>query len=291
MSKPRIAFIGLGAMGARMASNLLDAGYRLVVWNRSPARAQPLAARGAKVADTPAQAAAEADIVMTMLTDDAASEAVWTAPETGILAGLRAGTPCVASSTLTPAWVRRLSERVAAAGGVFMDAPVAGTRPQAEAGSLIYMVGGPSEGLERVRAALEATGSAVKHVGPVGAGATLKLAVNALFGIQVAALSELLGMLERGGFERGPILEALGGMPITSPALQGVGKLIAARQYAPMFPIDLVEKDLGYAVDTARALGSSAPIAEATRAVFGRAQEAGYGGDNIAGVAQLYDTY
>ncbi len=171
----------------------------------------------------------------------------------------------------------------------FIDAPVVGSRPQAEAGQLVFLVGGEPAIVERVREVLALMGGAIHHVGPLGAGSTMKLAVNALFGIQVAALAEIVGLLERSGLARGAILEMLGAMPITSPALKGVGGLLAARRYEPLFPIDLVEKDLRYAVATAAGRDTAVPLVTAARDVYARARERGFGGDNIAGVAQLYD--
>ena len=195
----------------------------------------------------------------------------------------------VESSTLMPAWVKTLGGEMTSAGVAFLDAPVVGSRPQAEAGQLIYLVGGDGETLARVRDVLLQMGGALHHVGPVGAGATFKLAVNALFGIHVAALSEMLGMLRRAGISDAEAVDVLGEMPITSPALRGIGALIAARKFEPLFPIALVEKDLRYALETSRDLGTGTPTTSTVRAVYQDAIDAGYGGDNIAGVAQLFD--
>ena len=285
-----IAFIGLGAMGVRMAGRLLDASHSVSVYNRTPERAEALVARGARLAQTPRDAVRGAEIVIGMLTDDAVSRSVWTDPESGVLGGLSEGVVAIESSTLTPAWTRELGELVAEAGADYLDAPVVGTLPHADAGALVHLVGGDRAVLERVRGPLGAMGNAIHHVGPVGAGASMKLAVNALFGIQVAALAETVGVLERSGFERGAALEVLGAMAITSPALKAMGGLIAARRYAPMFPIGLVEKDFRYAVDNAKGVGVSAPVTDAARGVYAEAIDRGFGGDNIVGVSKLYET-
>lgn len=284
----KIAILGLGAMGARMARNLLQKGHDVVVYNRTAARVKPLVAEGARGAGTPREAAAGADVVIGMVTDDHASRALWLDERTGAAGGLGAGAIAIESSTLTPAWVHDLAGAIAASGAAFLDAPVVGSRPQAEAAALIYLVGGPVEALERARGVLAAMGSAIHHVGPVGAGTVMKLAVNGLFGIQVAALAELLGMVERAGLERAQVVELLGSMPVTSPALKGIGGLMAARAFAPMFPIDLVEKDFGYIVETAQRLGAATPTAAAVRAVYAQAQRQGHGSDNIAAVVQTF---
>lgn len=284
----KVAVLGLGAMGARMAKRLLDAGCAVTVWNRTEARAQDLVAAGATWAPTPRAAADGQQVVICMVRDDDASRAVWLHPETGALAGLGPDAVALESSTLTPAWVEELARAHQAHDRAFLDVPVAGSRPQAEAGQLVYLVGGPEATLARVREVLGVMGGAVHHVGPVGAGTRLKLAVNALFGIQVAALGEALALLEKGGIGRAQAMAALGDMPVTSPALKGVGGLIAAGQFAPLFPIDLVEKDFGYVLAAAEAAGVECPTAAAVRDVYTRAQRDGWGDENIAAVAKVF---
>jgi 3-hydroxyisobutyrate dehydrogenase-like beta-hydroxyacid dehydrogenase len=288
MSKT-IAFLGLGAMGARMARRLIDAGHDVVVWNRTAERAAPLAEAGARVAGSPREAAADRDIVISVVRDDGASEAVWLDPDRGALEGMRPGAVAVESSTLTPGWTRTLAEKMSARQIQFVDAPVAGSRPQAEAGALIYLVGGEESTLESVREVLLVMGGAVHHCGPTGAGATIKLAVNALFGIQVAALSELLGMTRKSGIDDARALEVLGATPVTSPAAKGVGGLMVARKFAPMFPIDLVEKDFGYVEAAAAEAGAEVPTAHAVRGIYERAKEAGLAGENISAVVKLFE--
>ena len=284
-----IAFLGLGAMGQRMAARLLQAGYRVRAYNRSAEPRQQLARQGATCVATPREAVREADAVISMVTDDQAARAVWLHPETGALGGLPAGALAIESSTVTIGWVRELSAAVTAVGARFLDAPVAGSRPQADAGRLIFLVGGLGtlDNAPDVRQLLSSMGLAVHAVGPVGTGALMKLVVNGFFGVQVAALGELLGLAERGGIPRGAAAEVLASMPITSPALQGIGALMAQGRFAPMFPIDLVAKDFGYIVD-AGGQAAQMPMAAAAAEVYERARTAGLGSANIAGVAQLY---
>lgn len=281
-----IAFLGLGAMGVRMARRLIDAGHTLVVYNRTAARAAPLTEVGATVADTPAEAVADADVVITMLTDDAAARSVWLDPTHGIITRIRPSAVALECSTVTPAWIQTLAEAIG--GQSLLDAPVAGSRPQAEAGQLIFLVGGEAETLERARSLVEVMGSAIHHIGPTGAGAWMKLAVNSLFGVQVAVVAELLGMLKKAGLTPERSMEVLGALPVTSPAVMGVGGLMVAGRHAPLFPIDLVEKDFGYAIDAARSVDSRLPTVEATRQSYIDAQAAGHGGDNLSGVSKLF---
>lgn len=226
----RITFLGLGAMGRRMADKLVETPHQLVVFNRSPGPTAPLVERGATVANSPREAAKDADVVISMVTDDDASRQVWLDETDGALRSIGPKTIAIECSTLTPAWIQALGRQVARAGVGLLDAPVVGTRPQAQAGQLVFLVGGASETLAEVQPILMAMGSTVHHIGPAGSGALMKLAVNALFGIQVAALGEVLGLLQKGGIAVDPAVEVLGSMAVTSPALRGVAQLIAANR-------------------------------------------------------------
>lgn len=284
----RIAFLGLGAMGARMAARCLAAGHAVTVWNRSPGPAAPLKDQGAGVAGSPAEAAASAEIVISMLRDDEASRAVWLAPQTGALHAMAPGTLAIESSTLTPGWIAELGAAADAAGVAFLDAPVAGSRPQAEAGQLIYFVGGGDADLARAQGVLGAMGGTVHHAGPRGAGAMVKLAVNSLFGLQLAGLAELIGLLDRSGVDPAQALDIIGAVPVCSPAAKAASGAMLAGNFAPAFPIELVEKDFGYVAAAATQANAAIPLAEATRAVFAKAMTAGHGAENITGVVQLY---
>lgn len=282
----RIAFLGLGAMGSRMAQNLIDAGHTVVVWNRDPAKARPLGDRGALVAGSPRAAAVGADAVIAMVHDDIASRSVWLDAEHGALGAMPKNAVALDCSTLTLDWVNELADAAAARGIAFLDAPVAGSRPQAEARQLIFMVGGAASTLAAVQPILQAMGGAVHHAGPSGAGAAVKLAVNAMFGVQVAALAELLGALRGAGVDVARAIEIFGQTPVASPAAKGAAASMLAGNFAPMFPVRLVEKDFGYI----EALGTAGqlPIAQATRGVLRAAIAAGLGDLNLTGVAQLY---
>lgn len=280
-----VAFLGLGAMGRRMAAHVLASGHTLTIWNRTPSRADALREQGASVASTPREAAEGAELVVACVRDDAASREVWLGPD-GALQGLHEEAVAVEASTLTPSWAREWAEAVGAAR--CLEAPVVGSRPQAEAQKLVSLVGGEEATLERARPVIETWSGAVRHAGGIGAGATLKLAVNALFAIQAAAFAETLGTLKASGVDVQTAADFLGGLPITSPAAARLVGLMASGAFAPNFPMELVEKDLGYASSHAEAVGASVPVAEGARAAFARAIAEGYGGDDIAGVAQVF---
>ena len=180
MQQTRVALIGLGLMGSGMARRLLGAGFPLTVWNRNPERAKALAAEGAHVAATPRDAAARADVVLSMVADDAASRAVWLGDD-GALAGATRGAVLVESSTLTVGWIGQLFREVAARGCELLDAPVTGSKPHAASGELVFLVGGSAAALETARPVLTAMSRAILHVGATGRGALLKLVNNFLF--------------------------------------------------------------------------------------------------------------
>ena len=284
----KIAFLGLGAMGERMARSLSRAGYELAVFNRSAGRAVSLTTLGAHCFDTPRDAASESDIVISMVTDDTASRAIWLDEGRGALSGIKEGKICIEMGTVTPAWARELAARVHAAGAEFIDAPVVGSRPQAESGQLVILAGGDQHVVDRVEHVFSAMATATHYMGPTGSGATSKLLVNFLFATQIAAMAELLALSRSCGMEDAAIAGLLGALPVTSPAAAGALKMMVAGTYAPMFPIDLVIKDLGYFDALAIDARATAPVGAAIRGLYEKASAAGFGGDNIHGVLQAY---
>lgn len=285
---PNVTVLGLGAMGSRMAANLLKHGHAVTVWNRSPGPATALVTAGAKWATSPRAAAEGADFVIAMVRDDDASRYVWLSPETGAFAGLGSTATAIESSTLTAHWIRTLGDEAAQRGLTFLEAPVAGSRPQAEAARLVYFVGGDEAAARRAEPVLKAMGSTINHVGPLGSGALVKLTTNALMGVQVTALAEIIGLLKSAGADPVASLKAMASTPAWSPAANHLTGTMLAGQFAPQFPVELIEKDLGYVL---RELGSpaEAPTIAAARAVFQRAIGRGLGGDNMTAVARLFE--
>lgn len=284
----RIAFLGLGAMGSRMVVHLIKAGHAVIVWNRTPQAAEPIVALGATSAQTPREAAAQADLVFSMVTDDKASESVWTMAGTGALEGIDERTAVVEMSTVSPGWIKKLAAAVAARDASFLDAPVSGSLPQAEAGKLAIFVGGDQQVFLRARPVLEPMGSAVHHIGPVGAGLSMKLAVNALLAIQVSALAEAISTLEKSGIAAGPAFNILSTLATASPAANWIGGLMVTDDYAPRFPISLVAKDLRYQAENTRLLGGESPILNSALTIYEHLREAGFGDENISAAIRAY---
>jgi 3-hydroxyisobutyrate dehydrogenase len=247
MSKPRVALIGLGLMGSGMARRLLGAGFPLSVYNRNPERAAPLAAEGAHAAASPREAAARADVVLTMVADDAAARAVWLG-EQGALAGAARGTVLVECSTVSVEWIDELARAAAAAGCELLDAPVTGSRTHAASGELSFLVGGPLAALETARPVLAAMSRAIVHVGATGRGALLKLVNNFLCGVQAASLAEALALIERSGLDRAKALEVLTNGAPGSPLVKTLSARMTASDYTPNFLLTLMAKDLSYAM-------------------------------------------
>jgi 3-hydroxyisobutyrate dehydrogenase-like beta-hydroxyacid dehydrogenase len=284
----RITFLGLGSMGRRMAARLVDAGHQVTVWNRTPGPAADLQALGAQVAASPREAASPAEFVMAMVYNDEASRRVWLDPQHGAAVAMLPTAIAIESSTLTPGWVHELGGTLAERGVRLIDAPVAGSRPQAEAGQLIYMVGGDAQAVETSTPVLSAMGAAVHAVGGPGSGAWLKLAVNALLGAQAVAMAEQLAMLQRAGIDPLVALAALRTMPVTSASAAGAAALMLGGNFAPQAPVALIAKDLDYALRAAQRLGLDMTLTGTVAQRFRDAEQRGLGTENFVAVAKLY---
>lgn len=283
-----ITILGLGAMGSRMAVRLLSAGHRVTVWNRTPAAAESLGTAGAIIAETPRGAVANADVVLSMLRDDEASRDVWLGDDSGALAGMPSDAIAVESSTLTPDWIKSLSEKMADNRQAFVEAPVSGSRPQAEAGTLIFFAAGEEDVIKKIRPVLMQMGSVIHHTGTHGSAALTKLATNALMGVQVTAIAEIIGVLSREGADISRVLHAVAGTSSWSALAGGISGMMLNENYHPQFPAELLEKDFGYILQSADHPGKQAPTLAAARAVFRRALEEGLGADNMSGVVRLF---
>jgi 3-hydroxyisobutyrate dehydrogenase len=266
-----ITILGQGAMGSRMANRLEAAGHQVIRWNRT----------GGTM--TSRDAVADADIVIAMLRDDDASRAVWLDPGTGALAGMKASALAVESSTLTTTWVHKLHAEAKARGIAFIDAPVLGSRPQAEAGQLVHLIGGADGDLARAMPVFAAMGGLQLHAGPVGSGATLKLIANALFAVQVAAMAELIPLSGRLGLDPAQAIAMLGQTAVMSMAAKGASGLMLSNAHDPQFPVDLIAKDLRYAIGDQDGMA----VTRATLSQFQAANTAGLGDRNLTAVALI----
>ncbi len=283
-----VTILGLGAMGSRLALNLIESNYQVNVWNRNADRCQQLVECGAKQYNSPKEAVADADFVIAMLSDDNASRDVWLTQDTGALFGLKESAIAIECSTLSLSWTLTLAKHFKDKSLEFIDAPVVGSRPQAENAQLIHLVGGHLKTIDRVREVLSVSSSVIHHTGQVGNGMIFKLAINGLFGMQVSALSEMLGMLKTLGITNESAVSILNELPTTSPALKGIGLAIASGNFDPLFPIALVEKDFSYLELLADAKDSAIPLANTTRVTYKKAMALGYAEKNISAVSQLY---
>lgn len=267
-----VAVVGLGAMGARIARRLLDAGNELVVWNRTAERAADLVALGAAHAATPAAAARQVEVVLTMVSDPAALEAV-TEGGDGIAAGVQESTTLIQMSTVSPAAIARLESNLPA-GTALLDAPVLGSLAEAESGSLVIFAGGPTPLVERWKPLLSALGS-VEHVGPLGAGTAGKLVANStLFGV-VGVLGEALALADGLGLSREKAFDVLAATPLAAQAARR-RPAIESREYPTRFALGLAFKDAGLIAEAAAAAGLDLGLIGASRVWLADAAAAGW---------------
>lgn len=280
----QVALLGLGIMGTGMADNWLKKGFALTVYNRTRSKAEPFAAQGARVADTPREAAANADIVVAMVGDDPASRAVWTGDD-GALAGARPGAILVECSTLSPDWVRELAGLAAAKGCEFLDVPVTGSKPQAAAGQLNLFVGGDKATLEKARPVLEAISAQINHLGPNGAGATWKLINNMMAAVQLVALSEGLALAEKAGIDMEQAVNLINNSANASNIVKGkLPRMMENRYEDTDFSLNWMHKDIRYALALAEQFGVTMNSVAAAETVFRRANDKGLGDQDMASV-------
>jgi len=258
MAKASIAFIGTGIMGGPMACNLLVAGYSVVVHNRTRGKAQAALDAGAIWADSPARAAAKADIVITCVTDTPDVEAVLLGPE-GVIEAARPGMICIDMSTISPDATVRMAGRLAEKGVQLLDAPISGGQKGAIEAKLSIMIGGPVEVVERVRPILEAMGRTITHCGPVGSGQTTKLANQVMVIHTLMSMAEGLAFAEKAGLNLETTLAATSAGAAGSHSLKVLGAKVLAGDMAPAFMVDLQLKDLRLVLEHARRIGQPLP--------------------------------
>jgi 2-hydroxy-3-oxopropionate reductase len=287
--KPAVGLIGLGLMGTPMGKNLLKAGFPLSVWNRSSAKADDLVRGGAKLAATPRDVAAFADVLITIVSDPPAVEAVlW--GENGALDGLRPGSVLVDSSTVSPNLARRLAAACEERGVDFLDAPVTGGTWGAEKGELVFMVGGKAEVLERVKPVLAAMGKRFFHLGPNGAGQTVKLAMNLILALEVDALAEALALVAAAGLPGERLVEVLQSSMARAAVLDVKAPLILKEEFPPSFPLRLMHKDLKLALELAREQGIALPAGAAAFETYSAVKIAATDDPDYAAVARFWET-
>ena len=281
----QVAVLGMGVMGAGMARSLLREGHEVAVWNRSRDKAEPLAADGAEVAQTAAEAIRGADAVVTMLFDlDATLDVV-----TGAESAFAPGAVWVQTGTVGIAGTARLAELAGKHGLAFLDTPVLGTKAPAEQGKLTVLVSGDPALVERAQPVLDAIGAKTVVAGDrPGAASALKLACNSYIASITAATGQALELARATGVDPALVLEAFDGAAASSPYLQNKGKQILAGEHPTSFAVDGVVKDVGLMVEAAEAVGVPSALLQAVRAVFDQASRDGHGTEDMAAVAHSF---
>jgi 3-hydroxyisobutyrate dehydrogenase len=278
----RVAFLGLGIMGSRMARNLRAAGIDVVVWNRTRARAEEL---GEPLADSPRAAAEGAGVVITMVVDSPEVEAILFGDD-GAAGGLAEGGLVVDMSTIAPSAVKQIAGRLAEHGIGFVDAPVTGSKPRAEDGTLTIMAGGSAEDFARAKPLFEAMGQLVVHCGPSGHGAMVKLLNNALAAVNAAALAEAIDVAERYGLDTDRLVEVMSAGSAKSTMLDLKAQPMLERNYEPLFKLEHMLKDVRHCLSEAEAVGERFALAADAESLYAAAAAAGLGEQDFAAVAE-----
>jgi len=285
-----VGFLGLGIMGSRMAANLQREGFAVTAWTRTAGKAQAWAGEheGARVAATPAEAAAGADMVITMVVDGAQVESLLLGPE-GAGAAARPGTLFVDMSTIAPADARRIGAALAGQGHAFVDAPVTGSSPKAESGTLTIMAGGDDEAFARARPALEAMGETIVHVGELGHGQVIKLINNAVAAANAATLAQALVMGAGTGVDLDALITILGAGSASSMMVTLKARPMRDHAYDTLFKTEHMLKDVRLCLEEAQAAGVPFPAANAARDALVAAVGRGYADADFAALVESYE--
>ena len=276
-----LGFVGLGLMGSRIVKRLMDSGHQVSGYNRTRAKAESLIQAGMQWQETPREVAQAADITFSMVTDTAALSFITDGAD-GILAGLSAGKIYVDMSTVSPRLTRDLAGRVADTGAQMLDAPVSGSLPAAESGTLIIFVGGSEDALEKARPVFESISQKIIHVGENGQAITTKIAINLNLPIQLIGLFEGVLLAERSGMTRANALEALLNSVIASTALKYRAPFMLKMPEEVWFSAEMMKKDITLALDLGEELGVSLRTAELVSEMLTRAIEMGWGEEDFA---------
>eukprot|EP00963_Diacronema_lutheri_P008182 scaffold718_cov342-Pavlova_lutheri.AAC.38 len=269
-----VGFLGLGIMGAPMASRLINAGYEVTVWNRSPEKCGPLAVVGAMVASTPREAASKSDVTFAMMADPVAAEAV-ACGEEGVVHGMGPGKGYVDVSTVDVQTSTRIGDAIRATGAEFLEAPVSGSKGPAETGQLIFLTAGDEALYHRCAAAFDEMGKAKLFLGEVGQGAKMKLVVNMIMGSMMAAFAEGLSLGDAAGLDPKAILDVVSLGAISSPMFTLKGPLMLEEKFDPAFPLKHQQKDMRLAIALADELSQPMPVAASANELYKQARALG----------------
>jgi 3-hydroxyisobutyrate dehydrogenase-like beta-hydroxyacid dehydrogenase len=284
-----VAFIGLGIMGGPMAANLARAGFDLSAWNRTSEKAERFASEhGARAAASPAAAAEGAGALVTILADSPQVEAVLFG-DSGAAAALERGALVIDMSTIAPSAARRIGERLGGEGLDFLEAPVSGSRPKAEDGTLTIMVGGKEEAFRRAMPLFEAMGELIVHVGPQGHAQMAKLLTNTMGAVHAVALAESVVAVRRAGIDPGAFLEVAAGSAGNSTVLGLKGRPMFERNFEPLFKLEHMLKDVRHCLAEAEALGIELRLGRLVEGLYAKAAEEGHGEEDFAAVITAVD--
>lgn len=281
-----VGFIGLGIMGSRIAARLLAKGYTVAGYNRTPSKAAALVEQGLQLCSSPREVAEISDVTMSMVSDDNALMAITEGPD-GVLAGLSAGKIYIEMSTVSPQHSRELAQQVAAKGAQMIEAPVSGSVPAVESGTLVIFVGGAADVLERVRHVLEELSQKIIHVGHSGQAVTTKITINLGLPTQLTALFEGVLLAEKSGIDRAQAMDSILNSAAASPAMKYRGLLALKPPQEVWFSVDMMVKDLRLALDLGEELGVELPTVKLSYDLLLRAQEMGYGGEDFAALFKV----
>jgi 3-hydroxyisobutyrate dehydrogenase-like beta-hydroxyacid dehydrogenase len=283
-----LGYIGLGAMGSRMANRLLDKGHTVVGYNRTRSKAQWLIDRGMKWGDSPRAVAEAADVIFVMVTDSKALEGVSDGPD-GFLAGVRQGKLVVDMSTVSPAVSRAVAERVRAKGGDMVDAPVSGSVATLDAGKLSVMVGGTRATFDRIKPVLDDIGPKVTHVGDNGLALSLKIAHNLQLAVQMLAFSEGMMLAEKSGISREVAVDVFTHSVVASPMVQYRGPFVLKLPDESWFDVNMMQKDMLLALEMGRRLDVPLPTTAVTNEFLTAARGMGFAKEDFAVVFKVLE--
>ena len=286
--KPHVGFIGLGLIGLPMARHVLDAGFPLTVFNRTRSKAESLEKQGARVAGSPGEAAAEADVLVTVVSDPPALEEVMLG-EKGAAEGLRAGSTWVDCSTVSPALERKLTATLEKRGVETLDAPITGGTWGAEKGELVFMVGGKAAVLEKMRPVFQAMGKQIFLMGDHGSGQATKLGLNLIMAATLGVFCEAISLVARVGIDREQMLQLIQSSMARAGIIDIKAPLIFKGDFSPSFPLRLMHKDLGLALELGNQLHVPMPIAAATREVFNATRALGHADADYSVIAKFFE--
>jgi len=283
-----LGYIGLGAMGSRMANRLLDKGHTVVGYNRTRSKAQWLVDRGMKWGDSPRAVAEAADVIFVMVTDSKALEGVSDGPD-GFLAGVRQGKLVVDMSTVSPAVSRAVAEKVRAKGGDMVDAPVSGSVATLEAGKLSVMVGGTRAAFDRIKPVLDDVGPKVTYVGDNGLALSLKIAHNLQLAVQMLAFSEGIMLAEKSGISREVAVDVFTHSVVASPMVQYRGPFVLRLPDESWFDVNMMQKDMLLALEMGRRLDVPLPTTAVTNEFLTAARGMGFAKEDFAVVFKVLE--